>query len=294
MTNCIDVPLTAFRVFVTIGRQGNFTRAAAALGITQSGVSRQVAKLESLANTSLFKRKGATVAFTPAGQDLYDTLKDAISTIELTAQHLSQRGRLHDRLIVRTSMPSFAMKVVAPFLSSYAVQYGVQIDLVTSMVKPHPQDAFDVLITRNLALPGTESWELVREKLVCVASPALAEARGAGLNQRWPMIASSIRPDVLSAWAIAQGISAEQLIITATYDHFFLAIEAAIGGVGCLVVPQMLVRDQLLQGILVLADDMILASGASYIAYVNPRSEHVEIAEKFCRWLKGILRDSDS
>jgi LysR family glycine cleavage system transcriptional activator len=294
MNDRIDVPLTAFRVFVTIGRHGNFTRAAAALGITQSGVSRQVAKLEALANTSLFERKGASVAFTPPGQELYDALKDAISTIELSAQQLSQRGRLHDRLIVRTSMPSFAMKVVAPFLSSYAGQYGVQIDLLTSMATPLPQDAFDVLITRNLILPGTESWELVREKLVCVASPALAAAHGADSKQRWPMIASSLRPDAMSSWAIAKGISAEQLLITATYDHFFLAIEAAIGCVGCLVVPQMLVRDQLRDGILVRADDIVIASGASYIAYVNPRSAHVQIAEKFCRWLKAIMRDSGS
>ena len=294
MSKRIDVPLTAFRVLVTIGRHGNFTRAATALGITQSGVSRQVAKLESLANTALFERKGASVAFTPAGQELYDALKDAVSIIELTAQQLAQRGRVHDRLIVRTSMPSFAMKVLTPFLSSYAAQYGVQIDLLTSMSTPHPQDAFDVLITRNLTLAGTESWELMREKLVCVASPAQAAAHGTDGQQRWPMITSSLRPDTIAAWAMAKGIAAEQLLITATYDHFFLAVEAAIGGVGFLVVPQMLVRDQLGSGILVLADDLVLASGASYIAYVNPRSAHVQVAETFCRWLKGILRDADS
>ena len=288
MSKRIDVPLTAFRVLVTIGRHGNFTRAATALGITQSGVSRQVAKLESLANTALFERKGASVVFTAAGQELYDALKDAVSIIELTAQQLAQRGRVHDRLIVRTSMPSFAMKVLTPFLSSYAAQYGVQIDLLTSMSTPHPQDAFDVLITRNLTLAGTESWELMREKLVCVASPAQAAAHGTDGQQRWPMITSSLRPDTIAAWAMAKGIAAEQLLITATYDHFFLAVEAAIGGVGFLVVPQMLVRDQLGSGILV------LASGASYIAYVNPRSAHVQVAEKFCRWLKGILRDADS
>ena len=294
MVSRIDVPLTAFRVLVTIGRHGNFTRAAAALGITQSGVSRQIAKLEALANTALFERKGASVTFTATGQELYDALKDAVSIIELTAQQLSQRGRVHDRLIVRTSMPSFAMKVLTPFLSAYAAQYGVQIDLRTSMSTPHPQDAFDVLITRNLTLTGSESWELVREKLVCVGSPTLAAAHRDEAQPRWPMITSSLRPDALAAWAMAKGIAAEQLQIAATYDHFFLAVEAAIGGVGFLVVPQMLVRDQLRNATLVLADDLVLTSGASYIAYVNPRSAHVQMAEKFCRWLKAILRDADA
>ena len=55
-----------------------------------------------------------------------------------------------------------------------------------------------------------------------------------------------------------------------------------------------MVRDQLRNATLVLADDLVLTSGASYIAYVNPRSAHVQMAEKFCRWLKAILRDADA
>ena len=292
MSKSFDVPLTAFRVFVSVGRHGNFTRAAASLGITQSGVSRQIAKLEALAQTPLFKRRGAAVTFTPEGQQLFDALKDAISTIELTSQQLCQRGRDHNRLIVRTSMPSFAMKVVVPYLGSYAAQYGIQIDLVTSLATPQQQDEFDVLITRNLRLPDTESWELVREKLVCVASPATIAAQNSTPGRPWPMIVCRLRPDVTAAWALAREIQAEQLQTVATYDHFFLAVEAAVGGVGFLVVPAMLIRDPLAQGILERVDDIVIPSGASYTASVNPRSRHIQLAEKFCRWLKGILRDS--
>lgn len=292
MFNPIDVPLTAFRTFVTVGRHGNFTRAAAALGITQSGVSRQIAKLEALADTRLFRRKGAAVAFTAEGQQLYDALKDAISTLELTAQQVSQKKLQHDRLIVRTSMPSFAMKVVVPLLGEYATQQGVQIDLVTSLATPHPLDDFDILISRNLTLPDAQGWELLRERLVCVASPARVAAHHADSEPQWPMIMCRLRPDAVSAWAVAHEIPAEQLQTTATYDHFFLAVEAAIGGVGFLVVPEMLVQQSLRAGILALVDDAAIASGATYTAYANPSSHHLLLAEKFCRWLKGVLRES--
>ena len=293
METSFDVPLTSFRVFVTVGRHGNFTRAAAALGITQSGVSRQIAKLEALANTTLFKRKGNSVVLTAEGQQLYDTLKDAIATLELTAQQISQRGRPHDRLVVRTSMPSFAMKIVVPHLGTYGAQYGIQIDLVTSLATPQPQDEYDVLITRNLVVPATESWELVREKLVCVASPALIERQKASSEPSWPMIVCRLRPDIISTWAIAADIPAERMQTAASYDHFFLAVEAAIGGVGFLVTPQMLVTDQINGGILALVDDIVITSGASYTASVNPRSRHIQLAEKFCRWLKGIVREAN-
>ncbi|MFX5510213.1 hypothetical protein ABTD49_20285, partial [Acinetobacter baumannii] len=87
--------------------------------------------------------------FTPSGLQLFEAVKDAMSTIEMTMQLLAQRGRKHDRLKVRTSMPSFAMTVVVPALGAYTAQHGVQIDLITSLAPPEPSDDFDVLITRD-------------------------------------------------------------------------------------------------------------------------------------------------
>lgn len=288
--NEVHLSLTAIRAFVTIGRHGNFTRAAAVLGITQSAVSRHVATLEGLADCQLFERKGSTIAFTPTGSQFYEAVKDAVSTIELATKQMAQRGRAHDRLSVRTSMPSFAMTVIVPALGAFTARNPVQVDLITSLSPPQPQDEFDVLITRDLSLPGTESWELIREELVCVGSPSLVEAHRAQAPHRWPMIAARSRPDVIAAWAVAKDISADRLYVGAIYDHLFLAVAAAIGGTGLLVAPRLLVLDQLREGTLVLFDDQKVASGASYTAYVNPQSEHLQVARDFCRWLKGTLR----
>lgn len=284
-------PLPALRAFVAVGRHGTFTRAAGALGITQSAVSRHIASLETYADCRLFTRHGATVEFTAPGLQLYEAVKDAISTIELTMQLLAQRGRQHDRLKVRTSMPSFAMTVIIPALGAYTAAHGVQIDLITSLSPPKPSDDFDVLITRDLSLPGTESWELASEELVCVGAPALVAQHHAQAASRWPMVASRSRPDVIATWAIAAGIQPETLHVVATYDHLFLAVTAAVGGTGFLVVPRWLVLDQLHAGSLVLANEQGIRSGASYVAYVHAHSAHTQIASDFCRWLKGMLRD---
>lgn len=286
-----DVPLTALRAFVTAGRHGNFTRAAAALGITQSAVSRHVATLEAFSDCRLFIRRGSTIAFTAAGLQLYEAVKDAVSTIELTMQLLAQRGQRHDRLKVRTSMPSFAMTVVIPALGAYTATHGVQIDLITSLSPPQPSDDFDVLITRDLVLPGAESWELAREVLVCVGSPGRVAAHQAEPAERWPMVAARSRPDVIATWAIAAEVPADHFQVVATYDHLFLAVTAAVGGAGFLVVPQWLVLDQIEDGTLVLVDEQKIGSGASYVAYVHAHSAHAQSAGEFCRWLKGMLRE---
>jgi len=286
-----EAPLTALRAFVAAGRHGNFTRAARALNVTQGAVSRHIATLEAFADARLFVRRGPAMQFTPAGSQLYEAVKDAMSTIELTLQSLAQRGRHHDRLKVRTSMPSFAMTVVVPSLGAYSTERGVQIDLITSLSPPQPSDDFDVLITRDLSLPGTESWELVREELVCVGAPALVANHHAQSRRHWPMVAARSRPDLVARWAVATETAPDELRVIATYDHLFLAVTAAIAGTGFLVAPRLLVHSAIATGALVLADEHTIGSGATYVAYVNPHSAHTQSAVAFCRWLKGMLRD---
>lgn len=285
----VDMPLTPLRAFVAVGQHGNFTRAAAALGVTQGAVSRHIATLETFAGGRLFHRRGATIEFTPSGLQLFDAVKDAMSTIEVTLRLLAQKGLRHDRLKVSTSMPSFAMTVIVPSLAAYTAEYGVRIDLITSLSSPEPSDDFDVLITRDLSMPGSESWELMREELVCVGSPSLVQRMAR--EDRWPMIAARSRPDVIATWALGAGVPIERLNVIASYDHLFLAVTAAIGGSGLLIAPRLIVADQLSAGTLVPVDDQRISSGASYLAYVNAHSAHAHSASVFCRWLKGFLRE---
>lgn len=294
MTKGNNVPLTAIRAFVAIGRHGTFTRAASALGITQSAVSRHVATLEATAGARLFERKGAAIAFTSAGSQFYDSVKDAVATIEFATRQMSRQEQAQDRLMVRTSMPSFAMTVVVPALSAFAARNPIRVDLITTLLPPQPQDGFDVLITRDLSMPDTESWELAREELICVGSPAQVEKHRALVPNRWAVIAALSRPDILACWAVAQGIPPDRLHVNAMYDHFFLAVAAAIGGAGLLVAPQLLVQDQLQAGTLVRLDDRNVMSGGVYTAYLNPQSRQVQAGREFCRWLKGVLRSRAS
>lgn len=293
MVKKVDVPMVAIRVFAAAGRFGNFTQAAQALGITQSAVSRHVAALESLAQVKLFERRGPKITFTPSGSQFYGAVRDAVSTIELATHQMVQGQKSHDRLIVRTSMPSFAMTVVVPILGIFMDSHPIKVDLITSLSAPQPQEEFDVLITRDLILHGAESWELIREDLVCVGSPAMVATHRAQTLSTWPLIASKSRPDAIPIWAVAKEIPVDRLQVGAVYDHLFLAVAAAIGGSGMLVVPRVVVRDQLRNGTLVLVDDEPVASGASYLAYVNTQSTHVDLAREFCRWLKRILRESE-
>jgi len=284
-----DVPLVALRAFVAAGRHGNFTRAAAALGVTQGVVSRHVAALERLGGARLFDRRGAQAVLTPAGTQLYDAVHDAFAAIELASRQLAQKRHAGSRLQVRTSMPTLALSLLMPSLAAFSEKQSVQVDVVTSLAAVQPHDEFDVLVTRDLELSGADSWDLAEEMLVGLASPALARDLAAHPPARWPMVGARSRPELLAVWALAQGLPPEQFDMRATDEHLHLAIARAIGGGGVLVVPQLLVMDHVASGTLVQLPGSAVRSGARYRAFVHPRTANLRAATAFCRWLKGLL-----
>jgi DNA-binding transcriptional LysR family regulator len=64
----MDLSVTGMRVLREVAERGSFTAAAAALGYTQSAVSRQVAALESALGVPVFQRHRTGVRLTPRGR----------------------------------------------------------------------------------------------------------------------------------------------------------------------------------------------------------------------------------
>ncbi|MGY2062523.1 LysR family transcriptional regulator, partial [Nocardia gipuzkoensis] len=94
-----DASLTALRVFREVAERGTLTAAAAALGYTQSAVSRQIAALERSAGAPLLQRRHDGVRLTPAGRIVARRAAAVIDQIDATARELA--GLPDDRATVR-------------------------------------------------------------------------------------------------------------------------------------------------------------------------------------------------
>lgn len=57
------------RIFLTLAGEGSFTRTAAALGITQPGVSQNISELERIYGMKLFNRERGGVSLTAEGKE---------------------------------------------------------------------------------------------------------------------------------------------------------------------------------------------------------------------------------
>ncbi len=84
-----DASLTALRVFREVAERGTLTAAAAALGYTQSAVSRQIAALERAAGTQLLERRHDGVRLTPAGHVVVRRAATVIDQVDATARELA-------------------------------------------------------------------------------------------------------------------------------------------------------------------------------------------------------------
>ncbi|WP_405884504.1 LysR family transcriptional regulator [Streptomyces sp. NBC_01136] len=84
-----DVSLVALRVFREVAERGTLTSAAAALGYTQSAVSRQIASLERAARAPLLERRRDGVRLTAAGHVVLRRAVTVLDEIDATARELA-------------------------------------------------------------------------------------------------------------------------------------------------------------------------------------------------------------
>lgn len=79
--------------FIQVAENLNFARAAEALNVTTSAVSRQIRSLEEELNTKLLRRTTKNVSLTPSGIIFYNDAKELLAKLQLTSQkikHLSE------------------------------------------------------------------------------------------------------------------------------------------------------------------------------------------------------------
>ncbi|WP_173262407.1 LysR family transcriptional regulator [Streptomyces pacificus] len=100
------------RYFAAIVDEGTFTAAARRLHVSQSGISTQVAKLESELGQRLLDRSGRHIRLTPAGEAVLPLAKNALATLEAIKHAAAEfadavRGRVRLGMIMGCSIPAF-------------------------------------------------------------------------------------------------------------------------------------------------------------------------------------------
>jgi LysR family transcriptional regulator, regulator for bpeEF and oprC len=174
--------LTGMLAFVRAAEARSFTAAARSLGLSPSGVSKAISRLEAGFQVRLLHRTSRSVTLTPEGAAFYERCRQIVAELEdaeqlLSAAHGTPRGRL------RVTLPlSLGRLHLARLLPEFLVRYPeVTLEAsATDRIVDLVEEGFDVAV--RLGQPPDSrlvARQLIGGALVTCAAPAYLERFGA-------------------------------------------------------------------------------------------------------------------
>ena len=127
-----DIDLNLLRVFETVYRTRNVSRAAELLDLTQPAASQGLMRLRLLLKDPLFERAPGGVRPTPRAERLAVAVQLALSTIEKALTEDEQFDPANSQRLVRLHMSDIGERVFMPPLMQHVMRVapGLQLELV--------------------------------------------------------------------------------------------------------------------------------------------------------------------
>ena len=253
--------LNAVRLLVRVAEARSFTRAAGDLGLTQSGLSRAISRLEQELGVRLLQRNTRSVSLTPDGQMLYERCAPLLAELAETEKLMLDRSS-HPTGLLKISTPSlFGRKVVMPVIGELTLRYPeLRIEAVmTDRLVDIVDEGFDALLrTGEIQDQRLIARALPPLRWVTVAAPAYLARFGTPhsideLQHHHCITVRNLRNGRMVDWQFMQGgkvqdVSVEGRLIFDIGDGM---VDAAVGGFGIAQVMDFAVRDELADGRLV-------------------------------------------
>jgi DNA-binding transcriptional LysR family regulator len=168
-------------LLAAVVQTGSFVRAGARTGLTQSGVSRAIARLEQRVGVRLFDRNARAVSLTDEGRRFHEQVVPLLAALEDAVDGAAgSAGRVRGRLRINADA-FFARYMLAPRLLSFLAKYPeIELEVV---VRDHlgnlPADGFDVAV--RFGEPGASGLiarRLLQTRILTCAAPSYVARHG--------------------------------------------------------------------------------------------------------------------
>nr|WP_067288965.1 transcriptional regulator GcvA [Marinobacterium profundum] len=252
------VPIKAVQAFEAASRLSSFALAAEELFVTPSAISHQIKLLEEQFGVRLFHRVHRAVVLTDAGRRYAEEVTAAFSRIDMATRELGRTAR-SDILTVH-STPSFASQWLMPRIARFSARHP---DIDVRLNASHePTDLLtqgvDIDIRygmRRLQPAGTMVIPFPPETIVPLCAPELAEGehpiRSVEDLRHHTLIHSEVCMVSWRDWLRQHRKVQFDISRGPRFDRSFMAISAAVDGMGVLLDSLRLVQRELQTGRLV-------------------------------------------
>lgn len=263
------LPLQAVRVFETVARHLNFTKAASELVMTQSAVSYQIKLLEAFVGAPLFQRLPRGVALTDTGSAVAPLVRRALGDL---SQAFRQIRADRESVLVITTMHTFASNWLATRIGNFQLAHpdiAVRLDISSRLIDLETE-GIDVAIRHGAGhWPGHVSYALLDAHFIAICSPAYVLREGkfdtpADVGRRGILISPS--DPWWPLWFKAAGLNPPVRIERPgiEVDTQQIATRLATAGLGIALVNPGFVDQEIAANQLVRLFDVTGATGSQY------------------------------
>jgi DNA-binding transcriptional LysR family regulator len=231
-------------LFVSVANTLNFSKAAEALNIPASRVSRRLAELEEQLGSKLFERTTRSVRLTEEGRLLLDRCQKPIEELREIGGTIS----LESKSTIRLTAPSLSARTtIAPKLLDFAAENpSVSIDFISSnenldFIRDNIDLAFRLGPISDESLIAKPLW-----------NTPYTFCAGAGFVERHGLESPISRQTLLklpaimftSEWPVEEGENIVPPNVVHTFNEFELALGAVERNLGAALLPtEMLTKD---------------------------------------------------
>jgi len=288
--------LNGLRAFEAAARHLSFTRAAAELNVTQTAISHQIRRLEEQLGIRLFLRRNRALALTREAEGYVPAVRAAFEDLCQATDRLRRGER--DGLLTVSATPSLAAKWLVQRVAAFQDAHPgieIRISASTHLVDFQRESEIDLAVRYGRgSWPGLRADWLMAEEFFPVCSPSLLAGdkplgRPADLAQHTLLHATASRED-WQLWLTAAGLPpALALKRGLSFDQSFMAIQAAVEGLGIALGRTRFVEADIAAGRLVMPFNVVLPADAGfYIVAPEATADAPKIA-LFRDWLIGSV-----
>lgn len=171
-------------LFVQVVEEGSFSKVAEKLSLTNSVVSKRIARLEENLNTQLLYRTTRKLSLTDAGMVLYEKAKIARSAFQEAENAVTGYGE-NMKGNIRITMPAVSAKLILS-------------ESIAEFCKQHPDISVDLHITNRLVDLIEEGFDLAVRTAELEDSSLIAKRL---IDSQWVICAT---PDYVKQYGIPQ------------------------------------------------------------------------------------------
>jgi DNA-binding transcriptional LysR family regulator len=284
-------------LFAQVVTARSFTEAARRVGITKSSVSRRIARLEEALGVRLLRRTTRKLALTEEGMRFYEHCARLVAEADAAAEAASGasrelRGGLRVSAPVTLSQLHLA-RAIAGFLTAHPT---ITVELVADDARVDVvAGGFDVVVRMGRLAPSTlVARRLAADRLIVCGAPAYLARAGVPASP-----GDLLSHDCLHYTRVPSAgewrFGADPLPVRgslATSDGTVLR-EAAVAGLGLIVVPRFMVARELTTGALVAVLEGLRRARIGIYAVTAAGRQQPRRARALVDWLVAAFKDAE-